>query len=766
MSTTFLFNQKTTILTGLIIIFSLFLSSLPLIPKTFASSYVVTTNADSGTGSLRDAMDQAVANIGPDTITFNLPIGQTLIEPLSPLPTMYQESLIIDATTQPGYIDSPIVEISGINAGLGTHGLLFTGEHTSGSVIKGLSITNFSGFGIYFQAYTILPQQHIIEGNYIGVKPDGITAGANFEGGLIIAGTENVQIGGLGKSNRNVISGNENNGIYIYNTIDSIIENNYIGTDATGTLAIPNLVHGIKVFGEGEGAPDPLMSKNNIIGLNVSGGGNVISGNGGNGIYAQASTNLAIQNNTIGLDIAQNNKLPNGTIANAGIYLNDMVSDFRIGGTNLNESNIISGNIGNGMYIFGEQSSNSTIQNNIIGSNKSGAANLGNAINGILIYNAQNILIGGIGPSTGNTIANNGKHGVSVEEGVSIATPPQNITILGNSIRNNTNLGINLENIAENTNFIDPNDILDVDAGPNNLQNYPLITTQTINSTDITLSGTLNSEANIKYRIEIFATNPTFVDTTDREGNEFLGFTQITTDGSGNASWSINIPLSYLGYTYSVNATRYTIEPPLSTGLDIKPFNNIGSNKYFDTSEFNARNFAVPTSTTPTPSNNLSVQSDKPQLISGDNLTYNIVFTNNGSVVLTGVQVQTILDPNLEFVSCSNSCSQSGQILTWNIASMNIGQNNTNILVVRAKSAFNGNVTTTSNLTAIELPLAKTQSITTPVSSISQIVNLPRTGGQNTQFLFIYILSILLGIFLLSGSVKSYRKKIPVIEVK
>jgi uncharacterized repeat protein (TIGR01451 family) len=865
-------NKKITTLIFLILSFSLFLSSLFLIPKTFATSYIVTTNNDSGAGSLRDAIDQANINPGADIISFNLPTGQLKISPLSELPIL-TDDITIDGTTQPGFAGIPMVELDGTNAGT-ANGLQF--DSVTGS-IQSLVINNFQQGG----AINIVNSDTIsIIGSYLGTNNTGTTAAANGFG-IIINDSTNIVIGNSSTNGRNIISGNLAEGIYANNAISPIISNNYIGTNIAGTLALPNS-RGIRLIGDSY-----TTSTSAKIGLPTTGGGNLISGNKENGIRVDYAYGTEIKNNIIGLNATQSASIANATTSNvyAGILFQGTTENITVGDSVNNGGNVISGNNGNGIEFQGNNVSRSKISNNIIGTNVSGISGLGNGLNGVLMYNAQDIIIGGIGTSAGNLIANNGKHGISIEEGATATTPPQNISILGNSIRSNTNLGINLENIAENTNYIDPNDTLDVDTGPNDLQNYPTITTQTINTTDITLSGTLNSEANTKYRIELFATSPTFNDVSDREGNEYLGFAQVTTDGIGNASWSINIPLSYLGYTYSVNATRYTIGLPFPDGFEAKPFNEILGNEYFNTSEFNARNFAVPVSatiskshnqpvgiapgstvdytipvintgsaplttisvtdildanltyangscapnssgnscsfnsttntitwnipviagnattnltyqatvksTTPTtvtsinnttnlnatglipltasvslginhpsptvPSNNLSVQADKPQILNGESLTYSVVFTNNGSIPLTGVQVQTTLDTNLDFISCTNSCTQNGQVLTWNVGLMNVGQSNSNIVVVKAKAAYTGNVTTTSNLTATELPLAKTQSITTPVSKLG-VTTLPRTGGSNQTTNLFPLMLIVLGLLLLAGSFSLYQK--------
>jgi uncharacterized repeat protein (TIGR01451 family) len=845
-----------------------------------AATFVVTTNADSGLGSLRDAMTQAIATVGADTISFNLPSGQLKISPLSPLPTI-TDNLTIDGTTQTGFTSSPLVEIDGTNAG-NVNGITF--NNVSAGAVKSLVINNFSqGSGIYV---TNNANAVSIEGTYLGTNKTGTAAAPNSVGITIDGNTTNTTVGGVGANQRNLISGNLTNGINGYNAINLTVANTYIGTNLAGNAALANGQNGINLAGTS--FTTSLSAK---IGLPIVGGGNLISGNNFNGINATLTFAAEIMNNIIGLNAGATAAIPNGSSSNyAGINLRQTIQNFNIGSSSANSQNIISGNTGDGILIYGNNVNNGRISNNLIGTNTAGATGLGNGKNGVEIFGSNDIVVGGIGAGFGNTIAYNDLHGIAMDAGSGVSIP-FSITVLGNSIKNNTKLGINLANPAENANFIDPNDTLDPDSGPNNLQNSPVITTRTINVTDITISGTLNSWASSIYRVELFATTPIFNDTTDREGNEYLGYQQVTTDSSGNASWSINIPLSYQNHTYSVNATRFSEGTVGGNSFGIKPFNIINNDEYYETSEFNAKNFSVPLSatlskthnkptgaapgqsinysvaatntssvplasvvvtdildpnltytpgscapntggttcnfnsgtntitwniptlnastnipltfqatlnaSTPTtittvnntatltatgltaqassvglgvnhptpvvPSNNLNVVADKPQITQGENLTYDVTFTNNGSVVLTGVQVQTTLDPNLEFVSCSGGCSQSGQVLTWNVASMALTQNITNQVVARAKTGFTGNVTTVSNLSAVQLPTPKTQSIVTPVTSNPiQTISLPRTGGSKKMVLFPAIMVISMVLFLLSTALKSQKRKIVV----
>lgn len=81
-----------------------------------AATFTVTTTADSGAGSLRQAILNANANPGADTIQFAIGSGFQSIQPLSSLPPIF-DTTTIDATTQPGYAGTPLIELNGINAG-------------------------------------------------------------------------------------------------------------------------------------------------------------------------------------------------------------------------------------------------------------------------------------------------------------------------------------------------------------------------------------------------------------------------------------------------------------------------------------------------------------------------------------------------------------------------------------------------------------------------------------------------------------------------
>src|ERR1044072_8295674 len=237
----------------------LFMSLYASNHRVQANTYQVTDAADSGVGSLRQAILDANANAGLDTINFSIGTGLQTISPATDLPTI-TSPVIIDGTTQPGYSGNPIIELSG--GGVRTIGLHTT---AGGSTVKGMVVNGFTLAGIRLETNG----GNTVQGNYIGINASGTAAVANGDG-IRIESAPNNTIGGTATAARNVISGNTNNGVFIFNTgsTGNQVLGNYMGTNAAGTAALGN-GFGTLIFN----APG------NTIGGTVAGAGNVISGN-------------------------------------------------------------------------------------------------------------------------------------------------------------------------------------------------------------------------------------------------------------------------------------------------------------------------------------------------------------------------------------------------------------------------------------------------------------------------------------------------------
>ena len=603
-------------------------------------SFVVTNVNNHGTGSLREAIINANATVGTDTIVFNIPgPGVKVINLLIALPEI-TERVVIDGTTQSGYAGTPLIELDGLAGGTG-NGLVIK---AGGSTVRGLAVVNFrNNAGILLDNCN----NNTIQGNYLGLGADGNTAKPNARG-LLLTNSSNNVIGGTTAAARNVMSGNGNGGISIGGN-SNVVQGNFIGTNAAGTAAVPqpggvsifeatsvdNLIGGTAPgagnlisgndFGVSSSAPGTTI-QGNLIGTDVTGtqrignddrgvgvfgsnilvGGltpgakNIISGNRRDGVFIRGAGSK-LQGNYIGTDItgtvalgnfsngvvAGENALIGGTEPGArniisangdrgnialgegssgsaaivqGNYIGTDVTGTRalgnslagihiashnniIGGVTAAERNVISGNsIGIQLGSFSAAGlSGNVIEGNFIGLNAAGTGALGNTEHGIAIGDAINSRIGGTASGAGNKIAFNGGQGITVSQG-------SGNVIRGNSIFSNVGLGIDL-----GANGVTANDANDSDTGPNQFQNFPVLTSVLSSSNSTTIQGSLTSTPNTAFQID-FYTNAAVDASGNGEGAQLLGTTSVSTNNSGDATINVTFPVA-LGTGRIVTAT-------------------------------------------------------------------------------------------------------------------------------------------------------------------------------------------------------------------
>ena len=259
----------------------------------------------------------------------------------------------------------------------------------------------------------------------------------------------------------------------------------------------------------------------------------------GDGIHLDGSNSI-IAGNWIGLDST-------GTVAlgNASPGVHVLGANNTIGGTGPNDRNVISGNGAEGIRIDGAGATGNLVQGNFIGTDRTGTLDVGNAGDGISIQaGANGNTIGGTVLGAGNTIAFNGQDGVMVTNASTTG-----VAILGNVIYSNTGIAIDLEGSNGST----PNDAGDLDTGPNNLQNFPVLTGAATNGTTVTVAGSLDSTASTTYRIEFFANGV--------GGPRFLGALSpnlfVGAAGSATFSASLTTPVA-VGETITATATNLT----------------------------------------------------------------------------------------------------------------------------------------------------------------------------------------------------------------
>jgi hypothetical protein len=521
------------------------LSVEPLEDRTVPSTFLVTTTADSGPGSLRQAILDANA-AGSGTILFNIaandphhyyyrddgvidqvspgliatttassdsaisdidsdhPHSWWSIQPASSLDSL-RVPITLDGWSQPGFAGArtPNIELDGSAISADIYGLLL--DHVSNCVIRGLAINRFSGpYGIYRAAIGLnLANNCVFQGNFLGTDISGRIAEGNGNGTTDSATF--YATGGYGNligtdgdgvndaAERNLISGTrEGAGIELGDSND-VVAGNYIGTDVTGTRALGNGFRGVYLTGDHIRVGTSGHEQDN------AGERNVISGNGYWGIDIINSNNV-IAGNFIGTDATGTHAIPNG----GGISVSSPFypANFNRIGTDsdgvgdADERNLISGNNGIGIYV------SDYANDNLIAGNS-----VGLDANGLLLEN--------------------------LTDGIQIDPTSQRNRITRDLISASGGVGIHL------------------DPGANNNQTSPVLTSVQGGSMTV-VAGSLSSLPNTTFTLEFFA-----YASVGSQGPRFLSSALVTTNGAGSATFSVTFATpTYLGELITATATE------------------------------------------------------------------------------------------------------------------------------------------------------------------------------------------------------------------
>jgi hypothetical protein len=504
-----------------------------------ANTYTVTSTADTGPGTLRQAILDANANAGPDTIAFNIAGGGvhtiTLATPLAPLTS----PVTIDGYTQSGASPNTQPFGQGLNtvlriqvtggAGVGT--CFFV--QTSDTTIKGL-VVNGCTTSVEIQSGS----NNRVEGNFMGTDPTGTQRLVDSGGEVVIGSAPSARVGGSTAAARNLITAC---GVAVHATganDGALIEGNVIGIAASGDVLLTPPC-GSTTF--------PIV----IDGPNGQAVRNVIAG-GANGIFLQGTSGKSARGNYLGTDAT-------GTVV-LGLSQSAMDisgTNHTIGGPNPGDGNVLAGaSFYQGLALGG---SGHVVQGNFIGTDVTGTLELGNHRVGISAFGTD-LTIGGVQPGQGNTIAFNGP--LFGSGGVSVSG--QRVRIRGNRIYGNfsttasNGLGIDLS--TGGNDGVTPNDPGDADTGPNGHQNFPLLISAgpTLGEgTGTHVVGALNSAASTTFDIDFYSNPPCASRPQEYlEGQDYIGSTQVTTDGSGNADIDVTLPVTVeAGARISATAT-------------------------------------------------------------------------------------------------------------------------------------------------------------------------------------------------------------------
>jgi len=497
-----------------------------------ADTFTVTTTADTGPGSLRQAILDANAQTGGfacngHQIAFAIPgDGVHTIQPLSALPALLI-TIDLDGFTQPGSVPNSAsqgnnsvikIELDGSLAGAADGLLLSSASPCSagGSTLRGLAINRFEGAGVRLETFCTPPMicavgNVLIQGNFIGTDVTGSVAMGNGFGATLQPGIA------LGSNSSRTIVG------------DQVLE---------------------------EGGPNTPIAADH----------NVISANALDGILldstppATLSFDQRIRNNTIGLNAAGTAALPNGR---HGIYATTLSDATKV------QDNLIAGNVGDGVRILGNVSP-SNIERNGIGIGENGAP-FGNGGDGLHVGGASTQITMGFryafSPFESASIANNGGAGVYVDD-------TSTLDGVALSIAGNGGIAFDLAPAG-----ITPNDDLDADTGPNELLNAPIITSASVDaSLNGTIAGTLNSTPGVPTEIHFY-----FSDGCGPGGNgeaeHVVSNGQIpvsataTGDAMGNATFSAVAPFLPVGKYVSAQSRRFSsiAVPPAIEVSELSP---------------------------------------------------------------------------------------------------------------------------------------------------------------------------------------------------
>jgi hypothetical protein len=374
-----------------------------------------------------------------------------------------------------------------------------------------------------------------VSGNDIGVDVSGTTAlGNGWAGVAINSGAQSNIIGGSVVAARNIISGNGNQGLAMGDagTSGNVVEGNYIGVDVSGEHPIRNDWAGVNLYGGAAG---------NLVGGTLPGMGNIVSGNGDQGILlGDVGTDAnTVQGNWIGLDAAGLVAISNGW---SGVELYNGPSGNLVGGYG-SARNFISGN-GNYGITINNGSSGNVIQGNSIGLDGNNGPIVPNQWGDVILFaGAQSNLIGGLSFGAANLISGSTTAGIALFDAATAYN-----TIRGNSIFGNQGIGIALNNLA------------------NHNLSAPVITSAMV-TTDTAVAGTYAGGAGQQYQLDFYADAP---ETFGAEAMTYLGSITVTGTGSVatfNATLGACLPAGRVVTATATDPSGNTSQ--LSTGVTV-----------------------------------------------------------------------------------------------------------------------------------------------------------------------------------------------------
>jgi hypothetical protein len=485
-------------------------------------------------------------------------------------------------------------------------------QGASGNTFTGDTVSGNAGFG--FLLTDAGTTENAIADSFIGTNPGGGAAVANGFAGIGIGpGARDNTVGarqdpflGLGG---NVISGNGDYGVFVDGGSNNSFTDDLIGTSGDGKSALPNGFAGVALFGGASG--------NNFQGfvdfadaITPIPEPDVISGNGDYGVIlsGRGTTGNTFISDEIGVDVAGGKALANGL---AGVWLEQGASDnsfgsleFSMPGGSFSIQGVVSGNTGFGFLFTDVGTTGNTISGQLIGTNSAGKAAVPNGFVGVGV--GSGVSGNTIGGSGANVISGNGSYGVLVaggngnliegndigvasdgatalangNDGVFLTDGAANNTVSGNTIAFNKGDGVLIgsdgllgvaagagNKVTQNSIFsntqlgidlgpddgVTPNDSAG-HTGPNNFQDFPVITSASSSVSTTTVSFTQTVAANVSYRVEFFV-SPTADPSGFGQGKTFVGSAVVLSSTSGTFPEQASLTGNFQGLFLTATTT-------------------------------------------------------------------------------------------------------------------------------------------------------------------------------------------------------------------
>jgi hypothetical protein len=535
------------------------------------ATFTVTNAGDVGPGSFRDAIVAANNAPGADQIRFGFPASDQVIQLLSPLPAVTGPT-VIGSGSGP-LLGRPLLD--GARAGAGADGLVFRGAGASGSELGGLVIQNFGGSGVVVEGADVWVRAPVIDGN--GRSP--VTADPADAAGVEVRGGT-VRIG---ESRRSLpaITGNAGDGVAVVAGAVRI-ESAEIGLYTTPPSGFPqptgNRGHGVSaragttvdVAGTlsqevrianngGDGVSFAPGSRGSVSGAAIGMTGARPEPNAGAGVRI-AAPDVVVQdcdiwnNGGAGISIEGPAAVRTVIVGNSieangshGVSVTGGASGVQIGHGRVRPGsalNSINSNAGSGVYVAGPGNTDVSVYGNFIEFNRGG---------GVTLQDGDGNVVGSASAPLQNWIYQFG--------------PAAAVRILGTS---RGNILSDNRYVVDDGPVIDlggdgstANDPLDADAGPNDLQNYPVLTSAVSGASGAVVAGTVQSTPNTRLRVEFYHHGLGDPDgaAAPAGGTRLLrpvGQTTVTTDAAGNAAFSVLLPPMEAG---TVRATATAPQP-------------------------------------------------------------------------------------------------------------------------------------------------------------------------------------------------------------